>query len=158
VVVHAVVLWGVLQARCANAEWVVDDHGDCVQAWTAGSLLRGPAAMLNALLVPFRSAAGGVQLALDDPQKGGGMQRKILLPPMLAVAGGAMGLVESVVWLGTGLADTLTGGALAIAPEEATHPSIEPIRPLLSPQGPRPAPTTDPCGRPADKTSPSSIG
>lgn len=149
----AVVLWGALQANGALAGWVVNAHGDCVREWTAAALLRGPAAMLNALLLPVRSAAGGVQLALDDPMRGGGIPRKVLLPPALATVGGAMGLVEAVVWLGTGLADTLTGGWFALAPEEATHPSVAPMRPLLGPQGTRPPPATDPCGRPADRTS-----
>jgi len=58
-----------------------------------------------------------------------------------------MGLVESGVWLATGLADTLTGGYFAIAPEAATEPSVAPIRPLFAPDPKRPA--TDPCGRPA---------
>jgi hypothetical protein len=126
--------------------WVVNERGDCVHEWTAASLGRGPAAMLNALAVPFRSAAGGVQIALDDPAKGG-LKRKLLLTPTLATVGGAMGLVEAGLWLGTGLADTVTGGYFAIAPEEATELSISPIRPLFAPAGRRPA--KDPCGRPA---------
>jgi len=148
----AVVLWSVLHAHAAGAGWVVNERGDCVSEWTAGSLLRGPAAMLNALLVPFRSAAGGVQLALDDPAKAG-VKRKIFLTPTLAVVGGAMGLVESGVWLGTGLADTLTGGYFAIAPEPATELSIAPVRPMFAPDNRRPS---DPCGRSPDLTARSS--
>jgi len=38
-------------------------------------------------------------------------------PPTLAVVGGAIGLVESVVWLGTGLTDTATGGYFETGPD-----------------------------------------
>ena len=145
-----VVLWSMLQADGAAARWVVNERGDCVAEWTAGSLVRGPAAMLNALLVPFRSAAGGVQLALDDPAKGG-VKRKVLLTPTLAIIGGGMGLVEAGVWLGTGLADTLTGGYFALAPEPATELSLAPVRPMFAPDNRRP--TTDPCGRSPDLTA-----
>jgi hypothetical protein len=150
----ALVLWSVLQAHGAVAGWVVNERGDCVAEWTAGSLLRGPTALLNSPLVPFRSAAGGVQLALNDPAQGGA-KRKVLLVPTLATIGGAMGLVEAAIWLGTGLADTLTGGYFALAPVPATELSVAPIRPLFSPDGRRP--TTDPCGRPpSDLTARSS--
>jgi hypothetical protein len=149
----ALVLWAVLQARSAVAEWVVNDRGDCVSEWTAASLLRGPTAMLNALPVPIRSAAGGVQVALDDPAQGG-VKRKVLLTPTLATIGGAMGLIESGVWLGTGLVDTVTGGYFAIAPEPATELSVAPIRPMFAPGGGRPA--TDPCGRSPNVTAQSS--
>jgi hypothetical protein len=43
-----------------------------------------------------------------------------------------MGLVDTGVWLFTGLADTLTGGYFAIAPELATHLSVEPITPAFA--------------------------
>jgi hypothetical protein len=105
-------------------------------AWTSSDLARGPIAILNAPLVPFRSAAGGVQAALGDTQAG--LQRRIMLPPTLGLAGGAMGLVEGVIWLGTGLADTLTGGALAISTEEATHLSAAPLAPMFLPNARQP--------------------
>jgi hypothetical protein len=116
--------------------WVVNERGACVRSWTPASLARGPAAMLNAPLLPFRSAAGGVVLARDD--RSPGVRGKILLPPMLAVAGGAMGLVESGIWLGAGLVDTATGGYFEVAPEEATHLDIRPITPAFVADARRP--------------------
>ena len=130
-------------ATAAFAAWEVNERGDCVQTWTAGSLLRGPTAILNAPLLPFRSAAGGVVVARDD--RSPGTRGKILLPPLLAVAGGGMGLVESIIWIGTGLADTLTGGYFALAPEEATELAVTPVRPALIAEPRRP--DVDPCGR-----------
>src|SRR6266705_2603719 len=117
----------VLRASGALAAWVVNERGECVRAWTPASLVRGPAAMVNAPLLPLRSVVGGVLVARDD--RSPGMQGKILLPPTLAVVGGAMGLVESVIWLGTGLTDTATGVYFEIAPAEATQLAHEPVRP-----------------------------
>jgi hypothetical protein len=103
-------------------------HADADAApWTSASLLRGPTAIVNAPLVPFRSAVGGAHVALDDPVPG--TKRKIMLVPLLTLGGGAMGLVDAGVWLLGGLADTLTGGYFAIAPEPATHLSLEPMTP-----------------------------
>jgi len=133
-----------LQASRTLAAWVVDDRGDCVRQWTSESLLRGPTAVLNAPLVPFRSAVGGVQMARDDHAPG--TERKILLPPLLAVAGGATGLVESGVWLGAGLADTLTGGYFELTSDGAARLSAAPTRPPLATTVASTA-TTDPCGR-----------
>jgi len=143
-VVVALVL--VLAAH-ANAAWVVNERNECVRAWDASSLARGPVAMLNAPLLPFRSAAGGFLVARDDQQTG--LRRKILLTPLLTLGGGAMGLVESGIWLGAGLADTATGGYFAVAPEEATELSLAPERPSLMSDSPavrRDAPK-DRCGR-----------
>src|SRR2546430_17658094 len=109
----------VLRASGALAAWVVNERGECVRVWTPASLVRGPAAMVNAPLLPLRSAVGGVLVARDD--RSPGMQGKILLPPTLAVVGGAIGLVESAVWLGSGLTDTATGRGLEGAPAEATR-------------------------------------
>jgi hypothetical protein len=95
--------------------------------WTADALLRGPTAIANAPLVPVRTAVGGAQLATNDPVAD--TTRKIMLTPLLTLAGGAMGFVETGVWLMAGLADTLTGGYFAIAPEQATHLSVDPITP-----------------------------
>jgi hypothetical protein len=132
-----------LRSTAARADWVVNEHGECVRQWTTASLARGPAAMLNAPLLPFRSAVGGVLEARESP--GSGLREKIMLPPILAFGGGAMGLVESLIWLGTGLADTLTGGYFGIAPDEATRLAIDPVRPAFltaAGQG-----STDHCGR-----------
>src|SRR5438093_8690862 len=89
-----------IRASSALGAWVVNERGECVREWTFGSLARGPAAVLNAPLAPFRSGVGGFLVARDDRSPGG--QRRVLLPPTLAVAGGAMGLVDGAVWLGTG--------------------------------------------------------
>jgi hypothetical protein len=134
-------------AAPAGAAWVVDEHGACVEQWRSGDLLRGPIAIANAPLVPFRSAVGGWQLARDDQTPG--LQRKVMLPAMLTLGGGLMGVGESVLWLVSGLADTLTGGVFAIAPDEATTLSASPRRPsvIADPRGP----ATDPCGRAATR-------
>ena len=136
----------VLQASGAPAAWVVNERGECVRAWTPASLVRGPAAMLNAPLLPLRSAAGGVLVARED--RSPGMQGKILLPPTLAVVGGGIGLVESVIWLGTGLTDTATGGYFEMAPDEATRLGVEPVRPTFVASASRPPRESgDRCGR-----------
>ncbi|SRR5947207_9040848 len=136
-----VVLW----ASGALAAWVVNERGECVRAWTPASLVRGPAAVLNAPLLPFRSMVGGV-LAGED--RSPGIQAKILLPPTLAVVGGAMGLVESVIWFGTGLTDTATGGYFEIAPDEATRFAVGPVRPPFGADARRPPREWFyPCGR-----------
>jgi hypothetical protein len=128
----------------ARAAWSVDEQGDCVRTWEPASAARGPTAVLNAPLVPFRSAAGGVQMALEN--KTPGRRAQVLLPPLLALAGGGMGLVESVIWTGTGLVDTVTGGYFEVAPSEATQLDVAPMRPAFSASttGSR----TDRCGRP----------
>jgi hypothetical protein len=132
-------------AQPALAAWVVDERGECVETWSPDSLLRGPTAILNAPLVPVRSAVGGVQLSRAQAGRSG-YQGKVLLPALLAVGGGATGLVEGIVWAVSGLADTVTGGALALAPAEATVLSVEPMPPL----GLGPArPPVDRCGRSA---------
>ena len=127
----------------AHPAWVVDERGQCVQAWTPASLARGPTAIANAPLLPFRTAVGGAQVASED--RSPGLRPKILLPPLLAVGGAGMGVLDAVVWVATGLADTVTGGSFALAPEEATHFGVGPVRPPFITE---PARTTDPCGRP----------
>ncbi|TMB48983.1 MAG: hypothetical protein E6J60_13660 [Deltaproteobacteria bacterium] len=118
----------VLQASGAPAAWVVNERGECVRAWTPASLVRG------------------VLVARDD--RSPGMQGKILLPPTLAVVGGGIGLVESVIWLGTGLTDTATGGYFEMAPDEATRLGVEPVRPTFVASASRPPRESgDRCGR-----------
>jgi hypothetical protein len=126
----------------AAATWVVDEQGACVWSWTPAAMARGPAAMLNALTVPVRSAVGGVIVAHETPKHG--LVSQILMPPLLAVAGGAMGLAEGVIWFATGVADTLTGGALAVAPNDATELTLAPRRPLFATPS---SSDTDRCGR-----------
>lgn len=52
-------------------DWVRDETGRCRREWTPSSLARGPAAVVNGLVLPFRSLAGsftdGVWGALLSP-------------------------------------------------------------------------------------------
>ena len=135
-----------LPASGALGAWMVNERGECVHGWTPASLARGPAAMLNAPLLPLRSAVGGVLVARDD--RSPGLQGKILLPPTLAVVGGGIGLVDSLIWLGTGLTDTATGGYFELAPEEATRLGVAPVRPtIVAAAPPPPRESSDHCGR-----------
>src|SRR5262245_3079895 len=118
-VVVALTALVLLQPGHGRAAWVVNERGECVEEWRSADLLRGPTAIVNAPLVPVRTAIGGFQTARADTIDE--TSRKILLPPMLTLAGGAMGLAECGIWLAAGLGDTLTGGALALSPVEATE-------------------------------------
>jgi len=120
-----------LQPRVSAAVWRLNAAGECVREWTPASLLRGPTAIVNAPLLPFRTAAGGVETALEDPTPNPGVVRRVALPPLLAVVGGGIGLVDAVVWIATGLADTFTGGWFELVPDEATELGIAPVRPPL---------------------------
>lgn len=109
---------------------------DCDEGWTAASLLRGPTAMANAPLVPFRSGAGGVRLAAAGTEST--VRGRIIMTPAVAVGSVATGLVEALIWFGTGLADTLTGGYFRFAPDEATELSAAPMLPAFTPESRRP--------------------
>ena len=141
--VGVLALVAALRASGALGAWVVNERGECGRAWTTASLGRGPSAMLNAPLAPVRSAVGGFRVAHDD--RSPDLKSKILLPPLLTLGGGAMGLVDAAVWLGTGLADTVTGGYFEVAPEEATRLGVEPIVPAFARVPGRGS--TDRCGR-----------
>jgi len=131
----------------ADAAWTVDASGACVEQWTAGDLLRGPTAIVNAPLLPFRQLAGGAEYAWNT-QEWWPWQIAVLGPTVTLVSGAA-GVFESVWWIATGLADTVTGGYFTIAPEAATQLSIRPeVSPVIADAGPAPAPTQDNCGRP----------
>ena len=132
----------------ASAEWVVDARGKCVERWSPGSLLRGPTAMLMAPTAPFRHAAG--VFTYESPNPGSGKQGFDPWVPVTAVLAGSVGILDSGVWLGTGLADTVTGGYFAIAPYRATEVSFDPLIPLLMSEQQRnaiEAKRPDPCGR-----------
>jgi hypothetical protein len=61
-----------------------------------------------------------------------------------------LGGVEGAWWITTGLADTLTGGYFAIAPERATHLGVQPEIPLvIADAASAPMPTEDRYGRPS---------
>ena len=134
-VVAFVILTSIAAPRVTQGAWVMNERGECVRTWTPGSLARGPAAMVNAPLLPVRSAVGGALLARDD--RSPGVVGKVLLPPMLTLMGGAMGLLESCIWLGGGLADTVTAGYFALAPEEATRLDVRPVTPAFVPDARR---------------------
>jgi hypothetical protein len=127
----------------ASAEWVVDPRGECVERWSPASVLRGPTAMLMSPTVPFRSGAG--VFAYQTTQG-----KFEFWGPVLAVLSGAVSVIDTCVWLGTGLADTVTGGYFGIAPYRATQLSLDPlIPPFLSEAQQRAieAKRPDPCGR-----------
>jgi len=133
----AIALLAASTARAATAD-------ECNPEWTAASLARGPVAIANAPLVPFRSAAGGIQLVAAGTEST--VHGQIIMSPVVAVGGVVTGLAEMVIWMGTGLADTLTGGYFRLAPEEATHFSVSPMVPAFAPESKRPK-VTDPCRR-----------
>lgn len=147
VAAFAIVMVGGVAER-ASAEWVVDARGKCVERWSPGSLLRGPTAMLMAPTAPFRHAAG--VFTYQPPHPGAGKEGFDPWGPVAAVLAGTAGVLDSGVWLGTGLADTVTGGYFAIAPYRATQLSPDPLIPLLMSEGQRnaiEAKRPDPCGR-----------
>jgi len=97
----------VLAPGSAGADrWVSEGEGVCRREWTAGSMLRGPAAVGNGVLMPFRSLAGSVT---------GGWVAAALLP-----FGAMVGLAEGIAWTVVGTVEMLTGGAFALAPEGAS--------------------------------------
>jgi len=105
-------------------------------------MLRGPSAMGNALLAPFRSSAGAVRWAVDDSTPRSTVGRVVSVPTLGGIAF-AFGFIDSGQWLATGLADTFTGGYFEFAPDEAAHLSVAPMKPFFVP-GPRPE--RPPCG------------
>jgi hypothetical protein len=146
----ALALWA--PAHRAHGAWVVDADGACVERWTSADLLRGPTAIVNAPLLPFRSLAGGAEYAWNT-EEWWPYQIAVLGPAVTLVAAG-FGTVESLWWVTTGLADTLTGGAFELAPEKATQLSIAPDVPSVIADRPEPPPTTDRCGRPLPAPTP----
>jgi hypothetical protein len=132
-------------AERASAEWVVDAKGECVEQWSPASMLRGPTAMLMSPTVPFRSGAGVFAYQGWTTQRGFGFWG-----PVMAVLSGAAGVIDTCVWLGTGLADTITGGYFGIAPYRATQLSLDPLIPPFVPEAQQraiEAKRPDPCGR-----------
>lgn len=130
----------------ARAVWVVDEHGACVERWATADLLRGPTAMLNGLLRPIRTTAGGAVYAWN--QDAWWPWQIIGLGPGATLISGGAGLIEGVWWMGTGLVDTVTGGALHVSSEKAVDLAISPEVSTIIADAERPEPATDPCGRP----------
>jgi hypothetical protein len=132
-------------AERASAEWVVDARGKCVEQWSPASMLRGPTAMLMSPTAPFRSGAGVFAYQGWTTQRG-----FEFWGPVMAVLSGAVGVIDTCVWLGTGLADTVTGGYFRIAPYRATQLSLDPLIPPFVPDAQQraiEAKRPDPCGR-----------
>jgi hypothetical protein len=129
-------------ARRAAAEWVVDAEGRCVQQWTPASLVRGPTALLMSPTAIPRAVAGAIT-SMDTLRKDAPSGSSWTAGPALVFLWGANGFVEMLIWMGTGLADTVTGGALSIAPDDAVELSFAPLT-----YGPVAPPLTDRCGRP----------
>jgi hypothetical protein len=99
-------LAALLLAPAASADrWVRDAEGRCQREWTRASLARGPIAMLNGVLLPFRSLAGAFSA--------GG--RAALFAPASLI----LGFAEGVSWLVGGTLETLSGGAFGIPPAGA---------------------------------------
>jgi len=130
-------------ARPAAAAFEVNAVGRCVEVWTPASLLRGPTALLMAPTAIPRAVAGAIT-SMSELRKDSPSGQSIAASPMLVFFWGANGFVEMLIWMGTGVADTVTGGALALAPADAVELSLAPLTyaPVRQP------PTTDRCGRP----------
>jgi hypothetical protein len=134
----------------AWARWIVDAKGQCVEQWSPTSMLRGPTAMVMSPTAPFRNGAGVFAYQSPDAQAGSAPSGSAYWTPVLAVLSGAAGIIDTCVWLGTGLADTVTGGYFAIAPEDATRLSLEPLIPPFVSEAQRrtiAANRPDPCVR-----------
>lgn len=134
-------------AGVARGAWTVDAAGGCVEQWAPSDMLDGPTAVLNGPILPFRQMAGGAEYAWNT-EEWWPWQIAVMLPAVTAFSGAA-GALEGIWWMTSGLADTLTGGALGLAPEEATELSVQPqVSRMLADAAPTPTPTTDRCGRP----------
>jgi hypothetical protein len=134
-------------ALCAHASaaycaWKVDPDGKCVRTWEP---LRGPVAIANAPFRPVRNMAEGAEYAWNKSEWG--PWYKVVLGSAVVGVSGAVGLVEGLWWVGTGLGDTLTGGYFDISPQVAQDRSVRPELSVAIAPAP-PAPAVDPCGRP----------
>ncbi len=116
-------------APAARAGWVLNATGECTRAWIAPPAAQGPVAMLNALPLPFRQAAGGGQVAATTETTGKSAVATGLAWPALIFGGFGVGLVEAPIWLVTGLADTLTLGAFDVVPNDAKALTLTTVRP-----------------------------
>ena len=134
----------VLRVSIAHAAWTVDASGACVETWAPSDLLRGPTAIVNTPLLPLRTLAGGAQYAWNTTEWW--PWQIAVLGPAVTLFAGAWGALEGAWWITTGVADTLTGGYFAIAPERATELSVKPEIPLVLTDA-APPPAVDRCGR-----------
>ena len=137
----------VLLSVPARGAWVVDSAGGCVEQWEPSDMARGPKAILNGPLLPFRQMAGGAEYAWNTEEWW--PWQIAIMGPAVTLFSGAAGLLEATWWITTGLADTVTGGYFQAAPEQATDLSISPqVSSMIADAAPSPTPTTDRCGRP----------
>jgi hypothetical protein len=101
--------------------------------------------MTNALTFPVRQLIGGGQTVSRDsssPTSG-----RILLVPLLSLLGFGTGTVECLFVMTQGMVELVTGGAFGLVSDESADLSFAPMTPtFLEPY--KPAPATDPCGRP----------
>lgn len=108
-------------------------------------MLRGPLAIVNAPLQPVRAMAGGAEYSWHKSDWG--PWYKFVLGSAVTGVAGAAGVVEGAWWIGTGLADTLTGGYFELTPEAALNRSVRPELSTVISDSPPPTPTEDRCGR-----------
>ena len=143
----AILLVFLLLSMPARGAWVVDSAGGCVEQWAASDMVRGPKAIVNGPILPFRQMVGGAEYAWNT-QEWWPWQIAVM-GPAVTLFSGAAGLLEGTWWIITGAADTVTGGYFQAAPEPATDLSIQPeVSGMIADAKPTPAPTTDRCGRP----------
>ncbi len=136
-----------LLATAARGAWVVDAGGGCVEQWGPSDMLRGPTAIVNGPILPFRQMAGGAEYAWNTQEWW--PWQIALLGPGVTLFSGAAGTLEGVWWIGAGVLDTVTGGYFQLAPEPATELSVKPqVSAMIADADPTPAPTEDRCGRP----------
>ncbi|HSP97741.1 MAG TPA: hypothetical protein VL049_10915 [Candidatus Dormibacteraeota bacterium] len=137
----------VAPAGIARGAWSVDAAGGCVEQWGPSDMLRGPTAIVNGPILPFRQMAGGAEYAWNT--KEWWPWQIVAMGPGVTLFSGAAGLLEGTWWVVTGVADTLTGGYFGAAPEAATELSVQPqVSTVITDAAPTPAPTEDRCGRP----------
>jgi hypothetical protein len=111
----------------ARATWIFDS-GVCQHRWSPGDVTLGPRAVLNGALLPLRSTVGGVTFAIESC-----MTELSCAPlaPLWLVASAGWGVGQGLYWIATGTADTLTGGAFAFSPLDATRLRWHPLVPML---------------------------
>jgi hypothetical protein len=128
-IVTAFLVCASVHSTARAGEWVTRADGACVELWTAGDLLRGPTAILNGALLPFRSLAGGFALAANECSVAGGCS---ITSPFYPILGPILGGTFGVYWILTGFADTVTGGLGLLSSPDAATLSLSPVVPLVS--------------------------
>ena len=111
----------------AHAGWSRVD-GKCVEHWDAGHLVRGPRAIINGVLLPVRSAIGGLFFAVDTC---GRKWSCVPMAPLWLVGSTLWGAGEGVYWATAGVLDTPTLSGLRLAPARSTEFRLHPTVPFL---------------------------